>query len=220
MSSHLCSDATYKLVWQGFPVLIIGTTDLNKAFHPFGLAIYLLKPTALICDAADSIKNGLKNVFGNSYNQIMCWAHMKRIVENQPTISLKLWTSSYQWAKLIKDIVCIPNVSSKKYYIPARDLQSITQATLDKYENKKWTTFNQFKKSFDIWCMEMENGSDWKISKCNCPDFLKNYICKHAVGMAIRLKYCKPPAAAKTVPIGEKRKRGRPAKAKPALLVQ
>ncbi|CAF2516970.1 unnamed protein product [Rotaria sp. Silwood2] len=148
------------------------------------------------------------------------WYEGLQLYTPKPTISLKLWTSSYQWAKLIKDIVCIPNVSSKKYYIPARDLQSITQATLDKYENKKWTTFNQFKKSFDIWCMEMENGSDWKISKCNCPDFLKNYICKHAVGMAIRLKYCKPPAAAKTVPIGEKRKRGRPAKAKPALLVQ
>ena len=35
--------------------------------------------------------------------------------------------------------------------------------------------------------------------------------------MGIRLKHCKPPAAAKTVPIGEKRKRGRPAKAKAAL---
>ena len=68
--------------------------------------------------------------------------------------------------------------------------------------------------------MELENDSDWKKSKCNCPAFFKNYICKHVVGMAIRLKYCKPPPAAKTVPIGEKRKRGRPAKAKPALLVQ
>jgi hypothetical protein len=38
--------------------------------------------------------------------------------------------------------------------------------------------------------------------------------------MAIRLKHCKPLPAAKTVPIGEKRKRGRPAKAKPALLLQ
>ena len=57
-------------------------------------------------------------------------------------------------------------------------------------------------------------------SKCNCPAFNKNYICKHVVGMAIRLKYCKPAPAAKIVPIGEKRKRGRPAKAKPALLVQ
>ena len=48
------------------------------------------------------------------------------------------------------------------------------------------------------------------------PLFFKNYIRKHVVGMAIRLKYCKPPPAAKTVPIGEKRKRSRPAKAKPA----
>ncbi len=37
--------------------------------------------------------------------------------------------------------------------------------------------------------------------------------------MAISLKYCKP-SLAKTVPIGEKRKRGRPGKAKPALLAQ
>ncbi|CAF4217845.1 unnamed protein product [Rotaria sordida] len=40
MSQHIHADATYKLIWQGFPVLVIGTIDLNKAlFHPFGLAI-------------------------------------------------------------------------------------------------------------------------------------------------------------------------------------
>jgi uncharacterized Zn finger protein len=68
--------------------------------------------------------------------------------------------------------------------------------------------------------MESDNGSSWKTSKCTCPAFLKNYICKNVVGTAIRLKYCKPSTAAKTVPLGEKRKRGRPAKAKTALLVQ
>ncbi|CAF1030694.1 unnamed protein product [Didymodactylos carnosus] len=155
VASHINADATYKLVWQGFPVLVIGTTDRNKAFHPLGLAVCsnekksdfqfifnavqmgmqkigknLLKPEALVCDAAPAIKNGFTKVF------------------------------------------------------------------------------------------EMENNSHWKTSKCDCPAFLKNYICKHVAGMSIRLKYCKPPAAAKTVPIGEKRKRGRPAKAKPALLVQ
>ncbi|CAM4988824.1 unnamed protein product, partial [Rotaria socialis] len=41
--------------------------------------------------------------------------------------------------------------SSKTCYIPARDIQSITQANLNKYKNKKWSTFNQFQKSFDIW---------------------------------------------------------------------
>jgi uncharacterized Zn finger protein len=67
---------------------------------------------------------------------------------------------------------------------------------------------------------ENETTPKEKKSKCNCPAFLKNYTCKHVVGMAIRLKYCKPPSAVETMPIGEKRKRGRPAKAKPALLVQ
>jgi hypothetical protein len=38
--------------------------------------------------------------------------------------------------------------------------------------------------------------------------------------MAIRLNHCKPPIAAKDVKIGEKRRRGRPSKAKKALLVQ
>ncbi|CAF1159836.1 unnamed protein product [Rotaria sordida] len=108
ISSHIHADATYKLIWQGFPALIIGATDLKKVFHPFGLAICsnektkdfkfifnsiqiglekikkdLLKPSALVSDAADSIKNGFKNVFKDEYNQIMCWSHMKMKVQNR-----------------------------------------------------------------------------------------------------------------------------------------
>jgi hypothetical protein len=144
----------------------------------------------------------------------------RSLFATEPTICLQSWTSSYQWAKTTKDIICIQNDVSNQYYIPARNLESISQIALKKYIEKKWTTFNQFKKSYDIWCLEMHDSSSWKISKFHCPAFLKKYICKHIVGMAIRFKYCKPPAAAKIVPIGEKRKRGRPAKAKPALLVQ
>lgn len=33
--NHLASDATYKLNWQGYPVLVVGSTDAKKAFHPF-----------------------------------------------------------------------------------------------------------------------------------------------------------------------------------------
>ena len=53
-----------------------------------------------------------------------------------------------------------------------------------------------------------------------CPRFMKKNICKHTVGMEIWLGMCDAPAMAKTVPIGQKRKRGRPAKAKPALIRQ
>jgi len=80
-----------------------------------------------------------------------------KMFATEPTISLALWNASYQWVKKTKDIICISNDSSKTYYIPARDLQSITQADSNKYKNKKWTTFNQFKKSFNIWRMKSEN---------------------------------------------------------------
>jgi hypothetical protein len=162
--------------------------------------------------ASDIVKNWSKERDPSSVNA--------KVFAREPNISLSLWTSSYQWAKLTKDVICNSNNSSETFYIPARDLKSIGQADLTKYKNKKWTTFNQFRKSFDIWYMELEKNEEWRKAKCSCPAFLKNYICKHIVGMAIRLKHCKPPPAAKTVPIGEKRKRGRPAKAKTALLLQ
>ena len=33
------TDATYKLLWQGYPVLIVGTADANHVFHPFAVAV-------------------------------------------------------------------------------------------------------------------------------------------------------------------------------------
>ena len=44
-------------------------------------------------------------------------------------------------------------------------------------------------------------------------------MCKHVIGLAIRLKLAKPPAAAKDVLIGQQRRRGRPSKATKALKV-
>ena len=38
-SSKIHADATYKLNWQGFPVLIVGTTDSDRKFHPIGLSV-------------------------------------------------------------------------------------------------------------------------------------------------------------------------------------
>lgn len=53
------------------------------------------------------------------------------------------------------------------------------------------------------------------------PVFFKKFMCKHVIGTAIRLNYCKPPPpTAKQVQIGQKRRRSRPAKLKNALLIQ
>ena len=61
------------------------------------------------------------------------------------------------------------------------------------------------------------NKANWRESECNCIAFLKNYKCKHVSGIAIRFKLVEIPHAAKSVPIGEKRRRGRAKRAGKAL---
>lgn len=101
------TDATYKLVWQRYPVLLIGTTDLYRKFHVFGIAVCTneaeadfafifnflknglaekfhteMNPKYLIADAGKSIHNGFRKVFGEENKIIMCYFHMKNAVKS------------------------------------------------------------------------------------------------------------------------------------------
>lgn len=132
-------------------------------------------------------------------------------------MSLKTWTESYLWAKLPKQVPLKNNTELNcSYIIPAGSHMDCTS-----YE-RPWETFDEYKEQhFSEWevilPIEKEN---WLDGTCNCPNFLKHYLCKHLVGLAIRLKYVQPPSEPRAIPIGMKRKRGRPAKAKKALIVQ
>ena len=84
----LQADATYKLVWLGYPVLILGVSDKHNVFHPFGISLckdekthdfaFLFKALQigiercgyqaisycdLLADAADAITNGFELAF-------------------------------------------------------------------------------------------------------------------------------------------------------------
>ena len=370
MSKKIHADATYKLIWQGFPVLVIGTTDLDRHFHGLGIAVCSnektqdftfvfqalqdgvkklnlpeINPDTLIADGSDAIRNGFEAVFGEKYT-VMCWAHMRRkvvkkieamvekmdqedliedvealqlaqseqiftkasilfikkwkkkqptfveyfenewlashngwyegiqhltpstnnaleatnrvikdentfrerlplarfkvltfeIVEkwsklyernlkqfyDKPTVTLDIWTKSYQWVKLNKSIISNKLDNVIECYVPAGEELNISKNAIDIMKKMKWYSFDQYKiKAFNIWRVILPtDGTKWLDSQCNCPGFFKKFICKHIVGLAIRLNYCKPPPAAKNVKIGEKRRRGRPSKAKKALLIQ
>ena len=67
-----------------------------------------------------------------------------------------------------------------------------------------------------------EDNAEWMKGNCTCANFLKTYMCKHLLGIALRLKFCEAPPAAKTIMLGQKRKRGRVSKAanKKALLIK
>lgn len=96
------ADATYKMVFHGYPLIIVGVTDLERRFHLIGMtlttneragdyeftfkcikstveALYKknIEPKALICDGAKAILNGFKNAFPDTAGtMIMCWFHV------------------------------------------------------------------------------------------------------------------------------------------------
>lgn len=164
------ADGTYKLNWQGFPVLLVGTTDMHRKFHTFGVAVSTheravdfefifnavkislrnlfdekLEPKILICDAAHSIHNGFRKVFGQDKLVIMCWAHMRMaFVEKLPTyirdqkqrfqIMCDLDKLQLSKSSAVFDIAVILFV--EKWRVVSLDLMQ--------YFNNEWLTKNRF----------------------------------------------------------------------------
>jgi hypothetical protein len=128
---------------------------------------------------------------------------------NEPTITLSKWTKSYQFAESPKTILEYTSKATDEtnYYAPAGAVEKLTKTQLNKYNKRKWNNFDDYKESLNIWKVILPNNpSLWRKGSCHCPAFFKEFICKHVIGLAIRLKYCKPPRAAKDIKIGEKKK--------------
>lgn len=108
-TGHLCADGTYKLIWEGFTVLVVGSTDKHNSFHPFGISVTTNETTAdyefvftsiknaveklmpgisfepkhLQSDAARQIHNGFRNVFGEDATNSVCFFHVKSNIQKQ-----------------------------------------------------------------------------------------------------------------------------------------
>ena len=88
-------DSTYKLNWQGYPIVLLGTIDADKHFHPiiatlvykedkdtFQFLFELLvaenyTPELIMSDAAEAIKAGARTVFPNA-KILDCWMHTRK----------------------------------------------------------------------------------------------------------------------------------------------
>lgn len=111
-------DATYKLIWSGFPVFVIGTTDMQRKFHLIGVGVSVFEqepdfafmlqsvrtfiesilhkqytPKVLVSYAAHSITNAYDSVFPDDKNiKIMCYYHMITNVErNKNKVDKSVW---------------------------------------------------------------------------------------------------------------------------------
>ena len=143
-TKHVCTYATYKLMWHGFPVFSIGVTDMRRKFHPTSLSIccgeetsdyefifrvlkeimnklfnILYEPYILVADGAHAITNAFVNIFNNqNIIRIMCWVHMYRNVDkNLNGSELKLFKDD-----ILNDITILQRCISSQHFQYACDL--------------------------------------------------------------------------------------------------
>jgi hypothetical protein len=130
-----------------------------------------------------------------------------------PNIILPVWTKAYNW----KQSTEIFHFKFKSlYYVRASENTNavINDDFIENYErlmlSLKFKPFNHcIPTSLGLWCIEIDHITP-SNSSCTCPKFYKKYICRHALGILIRLKVLDCPLKAKNVPIGYTRGVGRP----------
>jgi hypothetical protein len=61
------ADATYKLLQHGYPLLVVGTTDKARKFHPFGIALCSNEKSEAFSFIFKSIKECILTVYNYDY---------------------------------------------------------------------------------------------------------------------------------------------------------
>lgn len=128
------------------------------------------------------------------------------------------WTKGYHCFKIKARIYRKNSSSHYGAIFPARG-KKVTADHVTQYREKKFRSFSVFKKmSTLMWDVKLKKD-DWKKGTCTCPVFMVRYMCHHIIDFALRLDLTTPPPEVTSIPIGSKRKPGRPTKASKALIV-
>lgn len=132
----------------------------------------------------------------------------------EPKIDHAMWTKGMEWA--LSDANSIEGEDGEHviYYIPGDAVDKIDDSDVEEY--LRGSTFDELvNRMFSVLKICVYNKTQ---ITCTCCNFFKLYMCKHALGMGIRLKIYTPPDAINAVLNNiAKNKRGRPKKARSAL---
>jgi hypothetical protein len=164
-NDRICADGTNKVNWQGYPAIVLGTTDHSKQFHPFGLGLCYgetssdyefcfkacmklnkdYQPSVLIADNAEAITNGFIAAYGtNEFKRVNCWAHVHRkIRERSSSIANKDLRE-----KVIKQIECLQLSPTPEIFEKASELliemysQNEDAKVFMEYFNDQWLSYD------------------------------------------------------------------------------
>lgn len=132
------------------------------------------------------------------------YASNKRVINEEQTIDLKLWREASSCLSDAEYLVDTENVEGDIFYVASLktkdQMEDFNLETVLELNNRKFESFDVYvKKRHDAFYTLDLNKKSWLKSKCSCSHFMKNYICKHIVGLALRNKLCKLPKKALTV---------------------
>lgn len=188
------------------------TPSTNNALESFNLCIKKEETCRERLPLARYLKLTLKMLEKWSTDYVL----KLRLFNINTTIHLNEWTKGYQLSK--SNLNVFP-LDGNTFICPAGG-KTITMEELLDVKQLKWNTFDAFKQiAFKGWIVKLPQKENWSNGQCTCPNYLKKYMCKHIIGLAIVLRNVKPPPAAKQLPIGVMRRRGRPKLATKALII-
>jgi hypothetical protein len=143
------TDATYKLIWNGFPVIIIGTSDMNNVFHPFGIAICLR--------LADFLNTANELVKEWSTRRDSSIASSKKFCD-VASLTTELFTKAYHWLKDEKPVIRLDGEHTQFYTSSEESKNSVTNAMVKHYnlcvKNLDFDSFDNMRQIlFSTWCI-------------------------------------------------------------------
>ena len=129
-------------------------------------------------------------------------------------VSLKMKTNGFQWMMTHQNPKDIIKIRGSYFVLSLKakssdDLVLLVKKFLDLKENVNFDSFDDWK-HFKTTVYELKE--DDGFFKCSCGDGLKKFFCKHNIALSIKFNSYQIPDTAKSVPLSENRRRGRPKK--------
>lgn len=163
---NITADGTYKIMWQGFPLVGVGFLDRTGRFHLIGLCVtarerateynFVFKsvkkaifkhaktafePDVLISDAAPAIRNAFFEVFGDEKQNVICYIHVQRNISKYAH-----YRSKSNKNLIMNDFTQIQSAANESVFDKAIDLfiEKWTQAEPEfcEYFRKEWCQTN------------------------------------------------------------------------------
>lgn len=144
----------------------------------------------------------------------------KRIIADKQNVTIERFRDAVIWLSDAKFSEFSRSDETIELYVrsskPNAEFE-FDDRTIQCFMNKKWKKFDEWSSHYGLFWTVSLTQKCWLDSRCDCPCFLKHYMCKHIVGMSLHFKLCKLPRKAISVKLTKKPSKGRKPKATKAL---